>query len=381
MSQPHIVVVGAGILGASIAFHLSRRGAAVTLLDAGDPGQGASLASFAWMNAHGKSPRHYHDLNRRSLDMWDRFVRILGQETGQDLGVTWGGELRWAATEAGGIALTDRARQLQSWGYPIRLVDPAQVRQMEPDLVAGSVTAATHTEIEGHVDAQKVIRACIAGVEAHGNTTRWHTPLTAIQRDPTSRTRTISGVVVGDDLIPCDCVVLAGGPDTPELAEFADVHAPVYHTFGCTIVTEPMPPLFQTVALVHTPRDAEPPINVRQLPDGSVVVHGGTHGGSHDRSLGQTLDEVEEVMAAATRYLPSLATAPIREVRRARRPIPQDGLPIIGFAPGAPNLYVAAMHSGVTLSALVGEFATTEILDGADIEILTPYRPHRFATV
>jgi len=45
-----------------------------------------------------------------------------------------------------------------------------------------------------------------------------------------------------------------------------------------------------------------------------------------------------------------------------------------------PNLYVAAMHSGVTLSALVGEFAATEILDGADIEILAPYRPHRFAT-
>ena len=63
-----------------------------------------------------------------------------------------GGRTALGGHEAGGIALTDRARQLQSWGYPIRLVDPAQVHEMEPDLAAGTVTAATHTEIEGHVD-------------------------------------------------------------------------------------------------------------------------------------------------------------------------------------------------------------------------------------
>ena len=50
-AAPRIVVVGAGIVGASIAYHLSRRGAAVTVLDRGQPAGGATEKSFAWINA------------------------------------------------------------------------------------------------------------------------------------------------------------------------------------------------------------------------------------------------------------------------------------------------------------------------------------------
>jgi glycine/D-amino acid oxidase-like deaminating enzyme len=63
------------------------------------------------------------------------------------------------------------------------------------------------------------------------------------------------------------------------------------------------------------------------------------------------------------------------------RPMPEDGMPVVGFAPELPGLYLATMHSGVTLAAAVGRFAATEILDGARIEMLEPYRPGRFASV
>ena len=76
---PHVVVVGAGILGASVAFHLTLRGAQVTIVDASEPGQGTTKVSFAWLNAYGKSPFHYHDFNRRSMEMWARFARRLGR--------------------------------------------------------------------------------------------------------------------------------------------------------------------------------------------------------------------------------------------------------------------------------------------------------------
>ena len=58
--------------------------------------------------------------------------------------------------------------------------------------------------------------------------------------------------------------------------------------------------------------------------------------------------------------------------------MPEDGFPVIGFAESVPNLYFAVMHSGVTLAALAGEFAATEILDAARIDILEPYRVERF---
>lgn len=379
-SSPHVVVIGAGIVGGAIAFQLARRHARITWIDAAEPGQEASLPSFAWINGHGKNPQHYHELNRRSLDMWDRFSRQLEAAWGQSVGLTWGGELRWSATEAGAAALTARARQLQSWGYPIRLLSKEEVTALEPRLAFGPVSAATLTEIEGHVDTQRVLPACVAGVMARGGVTYWNSPVTGLRLAEKDGVRQATAVLCDDRTIACDYVVITGGPDTTALAEMAGVHAPVHHTFGCTILTEPMPPLFDNVSVVHTDRDAEPLLNVRQLPDGCVVVHGGSHGTSIDRSLGQSDEEVEDVMAAAARYFPSLGEASIRTVRRGRRPIPQDGLPIIGFAPTVANLYIAAMHSGVTLAALVGEFAAIEILDGADIAILRPYRPHRFQT-
>ena len=65
----HIVVMGAGILGACIAWCISERGFPVTLIDKSEPGGGASGHSFAMINADTKFPLHYHNLNRRSQDM------------------------------------------------------------------------------------------------------------------------------------------------------------------------------------------------------------------------------------------------------------------------------------------------------------------------
>lgn len=89
-SNLHVVVIGAGVVGSSIAFNLSRRNVHVTVLDADEPGRAASLVSFAWANARDKNPRHYHDLNRRSVDMWYR----LAQRVGDSDIFTWGGEMR-----------------------------------------------------------------------------------------------------------------------------------------------------------------------------------------------------------------------------------------------------------------------------------------------
>jgi glycine/D-amino acid oxidase-like deaminating enzyme len=371
-----IVVVGAGMIGASIAFHLARRGAAVTLIDAGRPGGGASAASFAWMNARDKNPRHYHDLNRRSVDMWDRFARRLGV----DVGLTWGGELRWAATPEGGLQFADRVRQLQSWGYPIHLIDNATLRRLVPQLETTAISAASYTECDGHVETSLVIRACVDHVRRHGGQVLVDTPVLGLQLTDQKDRSAVRAMLTERGELPCDTVVLAGGPDTPSLAACAGLQVPLHHTFGCTIVTEPLPPVFQGAAVMHTHTDFEPQMAFRQLVDGSLMIHGGLHGGSQDRSLGQTAAEVEAVMAVAARVLPPVAEARIAEVRRGRRPVPDDGHPIIGFSQAVPNLYLATMHSGVTLAPLVGELASMEIMDATRVDLLAPYRLERFSS-
>ena len=89
--RPHRVVIsGAGIIGASIAYHLAQRGAQVTILEKQRPGSGATRNSFAWLNAS-KQPRSYYELNLMGMLGWRR----LCTEIGHELQVQWGGSVRW----------------------------------------------------------------------------------------------------------------------------------------------------------------------------------------------------------------------------------------------------------------------------------------------
>ena len=90
---------------------------------------------------------------------------------------------------------------------------------------------------------------------------------------------------------------------------------------------------------------------------------------------------MQKVVDAVAQFLPGSDGIPIREVRRGRRPIPMDGHPVLGFTEKVENLYLAVMHSGVTLAPLVGECASIEILDDAKVDFLEPYRLERFLEI
>ncbi len=68
-----IAVIGAGVLGLAVAQSLSRRGAQVTVFDKSLPGSGTSQVSYAWVNANGKEPGHYHELNARAINEHKRW--------------------------------------------------------------------------------------------------------------------------------------------------------------------------------------------------------------------------------------------------------------------------------------------------------------------
>ena len=366
----NIVVIGAGIIGCSIAYHLAKQGANVTLLDTQEPGQSTTAVSFAWINGRDKNPRNYHDLNRQSLEQWSRFARQLDAESA----LTWGGELRWAASEDAAEEIVQRVRTLQSWGYPIYLLNADDVKQLEPRLTPGEVAVASYTEIDGHVDTNIIVNACIQNLEQH-NATVYKTQVTGFAH----ANHKIQSVITTAGEIACDAVVLAAGPDTADIAHMANIHVPLYDTFGCSIITEPVPPIFQHVSVMHSPRDTPPQTNFRQLPNGSVMMHGGAHGRVFDGgSLGQNDKEIQTVQEAVAQYMPALEGVPIQEVRKGRRPIPKDGLPILGFTKQMTNLYLSVMHSGVTLAPLVGESASIEILEQTHIDYLEPYRLSRF---
>lgn len=371
----NVVVIGAGIIGALIAYHLCRRGASVTVIDQQTPGSGASGRSFAWINATAKLPASYHDLSRRSLEMWGRFAGQLEA----DVGLRWGGRLQWAATREGAAELHERVQQLLQWGYPCRMVNESEMRELEPGLSPGPVAAAMYSDIDGTVDPEKVITACLQQATQWGMKLHQETPaigFTLAERETGDVRVTAVKTEKGD--LPCEVVVLAAGVGSTQLAAMAAINLPQPVSPGVTIKTDPRPPLLRTVPVLYPPRleDGRPEIHLRQSSDGVVTV-----GEPKEESLNlnDSQQHAEDMLARAIHYLPGLAGARAIASAVTYRPMPRDGYPVLGFSQAAPNVYVALTHSGVTLAPLVGELAALEIVEGANVEMLSIYRPERFS--
>jgi glycine/D-amino acid oxidase-like deaminating enzyme len=366
-----IIVIGAGIVGAVVAFGLAKRGIQVDVIEADRPGQGASRVSYAWINGRDKNPIHYHELNRRSQDMWRKFE----DELQADLGLVWGGEMRWTATEPGVLELKSRVAELQSWGYPIRELSLSEATEMEPGIIFNNPTSVSFTESDGHVDPVRVVLACMATVTRLGGTVRTGESVTDLIRTGNA----VTHVTTNKRTYECDSVVIAAGATTPEIAAMVGSKLENTHSPGATVITNVLDsPLFSSIAAMHSPRNAEGVlINTRQLTDGRVMIHGGTHAGS---IADESLEDTEMLLEETGKHLPVTENLNVEEIRRALRPMPSDGFPVLGPLISTSNVYVTYTHSGVTLAPMIGEMAAIEISSGSKTKILEPYRPERFGS-
>ena len=373
-NQQHVAVIGGGIVGATIAWHIASRGIRVTLIDKAEPGSGASSHSFAWVNAGAKQPIGYHNLNRRSLEMWSRLSAALGDE----VGLRWGGKISWETDPDASDELKARVSQLQAWGYPSRLVSAPELSELEPALEIGPVLAAEYSENEGQVEPQMVVDACIRRLQKLEASVLAGVDVVGFERVPAGRIRAIQ--TTGGE-IQADTVVLAAGTDTTALAAQAGVKIPQAQSPGVVIRTTPLPPLLNNVPVVYAPPlgDGRREIHLRQCADGRFMI-----GEGDQESLAEddTQAHADDLLARAACYLPGLAEASAIPVPVGWRPMPLDGYPTMGFTAESPNLYVALTHSGVTLAPVLSQLAALEICENVRADaVLEPYRPERFATL
>ena len=373
----NVAVVGAGILGAAIAWSLGRRGVNVTLIDKGQPGHGASSHSFAWINAGAKEPIGYHNLNRRSLEMWPRFAAAIGDDGDPDsVGLRWGGKVSWESDPMAAEGLQARVRQLQLWGYPTRLIDVAELRELEPSLDVGPVVAAEYSPNEGQVEPQMVVDACLRRLREMGQEIVSGTEILGFEQDAAGRVR---GLITQSGSRTLDTVVIAAGTETTRVAAMAGVNVPQAESPGVVIRTNPLPPLLRKVPVIYAPAlgDGRREIHLRQCADGRLMI-----GEGDQESLAEddSQSHANELLARARRYLAGLDGATAVPVPVGWRPMPLDGYPVLGFTSEAPNLYVALTHSGVTLAPALSQLAAQEICDGTPADaVLGAYRPQRFA--
>ena len=357
-----IVVAGGGIMGASIAYHLARRGARVTLLEKLRPGAGATGNSFAWLNAtFSKQPRNYFDLNFLGIAGWHR----LQSELHGALHIQWGGCLEWYPPGADADRLRAEVRNHHEWGYDTRLVAAPEFRHLLPGVVPGPLEAASFSAQEGALDPIHAVNVLLAAGKASGVRVLYPCEVTGLEVSAGH----MRAVETTKGRFPADVFVLACGLDSAFLARKAGLEVPLRSTPGVLAHTAPMPRLLERVALA-------PGAHLKQTSDGRVVT-GMEFGGA--LSSNKSLAHGREMLREAARFLPALKSAALQRVTLGWRVLPKDEFPIVGFDHRCPNLYLAAMHSGVTLAPIIGQFAATEILDGTSVKLLEPYRLARFS--
>ena len=358
-----IVVIGAGSVGANVAYRLAARGARVTVLEAGAPGGGTSGVSFAWTNSFSKTPRDYHDLNTAGMKDHLALVDELG-------GGAWHkqeGALAWAEAPAERARLKETVERLASWGYPVELITPRDAHAMEPDLhIAPHVDEVVFTPSEGYVEMVPLIGALLAHAARRGAQVLSGQRVTGVIR---SGARVRGVTTASGERFEADVVVDCAGPATDEVARLAGVEIPFDRVPGRLIYTVPVASTLRRP--IHAP-------GVHFRPDGAgrIVLAEGAH--DHVWQEGGEPWPAERSLRAVSVHFPALAGSRVEATRIGVRPMPRDTWPMVGGIPGLDGFYVVASHSGVTLGPLWGRVAAAEVLDGTSDSRLQPYRPARF---
>jgi glycine/D-amino acid oxidase-like deaminating enzyme len=319
-----------------VAYHAARAGAAVTLVDAGRPGAGVTGDSFAWIGASGV--RTGPAAGRRATATAE-YHRLAAELPG--LPVTWSGSLSW--NREGGAPYA---------GHEQTIVDAATMAVLEPSL-RQPPEWAVWAPGDGAVDPVGVTERLVAGARVRGARVHPDTPVTALSRDTAGR---IAAVQTAAGSLAGAAVVLAAGVATSALGAPLGVRVPV----------EPSPsPLFGLRAppgLVRTVVSTED-FDLRQVAADRLIA---------------AADSPERTLAAVRSTFDGAGSVELQSTRRGARPMPADGEPIVGPVAAVPGLYLAVMHSGVTLAAAVGRLAARELVDGAVEPALSGCRPDRF---
>lgn len=356
-----VVVIGGGIIGASIAYHLAVAGARVTVLEAEKPAAGATMNSFAWLNAGSKRPRPYHMLNLLGMMGWHRLQMELGATV---LPVQWGGCVDWTgdATDARRAAASVQAQQ--AWGYPIRAIEADEIARLLPGVTPGPVAGATFSDAEGTVNPVVATQALLKAAAARGAKIEYPVKVTGFEQ----KDGRVARVLTDKGAIAADAVVIAGGMGCQPLAAMLGAKVPLESTPGILAHSAPRPIALTRLAF-------GPGANIKQTADGGFVT-GENFGVS---KVPPTREVGEALLAKAATYVHAIKGAKLDMVTLGHRVLPKDSFPIVGHLPGSANAYVAAMHSGMTQAPLIGQLAAIEILGGPKADLLETFRPERFA--
>ena len=375
-----VVVIGAGVVGCSVAYYLAREGVNVTLLEREAIGSGASAHATGSLSLLGAefSPGASFQIARASYAEFPKIVPELESATGMDLLYQRRPSLRLALDDEE----ADLIKDLMVWQQPLvqmRWIDAGEVQSIEPRL-SPSIIGAVYEDESAQLDSYRFNLALARGAELKG--------ANIIHRDVTGLVTsgtTISGVQTASGEIHCGTVVVAAGTWSRAFTPWLGFPVPVRPMKGERLLLNyPGEPLR---VLISSPKRG----HMISRMDGLTSV-GSTGGRDYDQKelfWGEEFDRQPteaarlELLQRAIDVFPDLERAELVQQLAGSRPLSPDSKPIIGPVPGREGVLLATGHTtkGIHLGPITGRIITDYVCRGSTdvVSDMSEFLPDRFA--
>lgn len=367
-----VLVVGAGAVGASSAYHLARAGLSVLLVDRFDgPAEGSTGRCFASVRAQWADDLNI-ELSWRSI----RTYRSFAQEHGVDVGYAATGYL-FLVPDTGWPAQLDAVERQRRHGVPVEVLDLDAAAQLTPFDPAG-VAGATWGPADGVVDPHGLTTAYVDLARRHGARVAYRRPVTALRRSGGAWT-----VAAGADDVQAGVVVNAAGGWAGDVAALAGLDVPVVHSRRNVYAGA-------AGGLAHRrlPMTIDLATGVYLRSEGDRVLFGGPPSPRAEQGYSTAVDWpwLEDVLALGVPRFPWLADLPLDRAAAwaGTYEMSPDHQGILGPNPDADGWYDVCGFSGhgfmqsPELGRLVAEEVTTGAVTSLDAD-LAPLRIGRFS--
>jgi 4-methylaminobutanoate oxidase (formaldehyde-forming) len=359
------VVIGGGVAGCSVAYHLAQLGwSDVVVLERGELTGGSTFHS-AGLVGQLRSSVALTRVNMASVELYAR----LGRATGPDPGWRQVGSLRLASSRERLAELRRQEGWARTFGLPLALIGPREARELFPLIDLEGVEGALYLPTDGHIDPSGLALALAEGARAGGVAFRTGVNVTgiAVERGRVREVHTDAGS------IRCEVVVNAGGIWAPEIGRLTGLTVPIVPMAHQYLVTRPLPGVRRDMP---TLRDPDRLVYFREEVGGLLM--GGYERipapwglGGIPRDFSHTLlapdwPRFGDIMANAIGRVPALEKAEVVKLINGPESFTPDGEFILGEAPGARGLFVAAgfCAHGIAGAGGVGKLMAEWIAEG-----------------
>ena len=376
-----VLVIGAGYIGCSIAYHLTKAGLRTALIDQGGIGAGASTANYGNIQVQDAELEYSLPMIQTGYACFE----TLEEELEQPVGLRKLGSLLLIETEAQWQMMAARLPRLHAAGIQAELVGAAHLPELEPLLDPTTVLGACYYEHEGQVNPFRLMWAYVQQARKHGLTLHLDTEVAAF----TTRSNQIRGVITNQGKFSTATVILCTGAWTPTIGRILEQDWQISHVHGQALVTETAPNLrlrnhIASAAFfedMHDEEDVSASENVvlaiSQTAEGHFLL-GEAAQNTDDLGSVSTPTGQAAIANLAARHFPSLRRLSALRGWAAPVAFTHDGLPFFGPVEGIDGLILAtAFKSTVIVTPLVGQIVADLVVNGYANTNIDPFSPNR----